>query len=373
MESERTWEVIGHTQWRYEIAQKLSAEFRGEAASNKLDTASILSLDGAPLPLPDADAVVTEQRVDVGGDLTWQPTPLIQLTAGMHFERSVVKAVSDDPQRHAYAFPKPVLRLVYQLDPRQEVRLRFERKVGQLEFSDFIAAAALDKGSVSTANAGISPQHDWIAELSYELRTRAGSAFVLTYGHSWLRDAVDWIPVPAQDGGPPTYDARGNIGSGREDKVTATADVPLSGVGVSHGQLKIAATVDETRVTDPITGRTRGSSDLKPFQMTVGFQQDVPRALMSWGISYASPWRTRTFRFNEIDLETAGSELDLYAEWHPRKGLSLRLDLTDVLRRRYGRVISVFNGVRTPDDLLYDDARGLRSGPAASLKIRKSF
>ena len=288
-EKDRTAELVGHTQWHYQLSPALSAEAIFEVASNRLDTSSLLNLDGSVLPVPDANAVVTERRVDAGGDVIWTPVPLIQVTAGLHVERSVVRAASDDPQRHVYAFPKPDLRLVFKIDRRQELRLRFEREVGQLAFADFIAAASLDKGSVSTANAGISPQHDWIAEITYELRTAGGSALVLTYGHSWLHDVIDWIPVGSANGGPATYDARGNIGSGQEDKVSLSASLPLDGVRIARGQLTLAGSEDRTRVADPIDGRERAISDLKPFQLTAGFQQDLPRLRTTWGMSYESP------------------------------------------------------------------------------------
>ena len=372
-ESDRTREAILRSKINYQVTRSLSAVASGELTSNRLNTTSALTYEGFPIPLPGSDAIITETRYDLGGDLTWKTTTSLQLAAGLHAERSQVRARSDEPQRHGYPFLKPVARLTYSPSKRSQVRLRVEREVGQLQFSDFIAAAALDRGAVSTSNAAISPQHQWVIEGAYDYRTSGGSAFSITYGHGWERDAVDWVPVPGVDGTAPTFDARANIGSARQDKAVFTANLPLKGVRIPGGQLDISATWTRLRVIDPITGTTRQASDLKPLLLTAKFQQDIPSRHLTWGAAYESPWRTRGFRYNEIDLERATSELDLFVDYHPRADISLRLDAKDVLRRDYGRNLTEYAGLRSPEALLYNDGRVLRSGPLVSLRVRKAF
>ena len=370
-ESDRTREAILRSKIIYQLAPSLSAETAAEIVSNRLNTKSALAFDGFPIRLPGSDAIVSETRYDVGAELTWRVVAPLQASAGVHLERSQVHSRSDQPQHHSYPFLRPVARLVYSPSTRNQVSLRIEREVGQLQFSDFIAAAALDRGTVSTSNAAISPQHQWVLEAAYVYRSAGGSAFSLTYGHSWVRDAVDWVPVGKSDGTAPSFDARSNIGNGREDKAVFTANLPLKGVGIAGGQLDLSGTWNRLRVVDPITRHLRQASDLKPFLLTAKIQQDIPSRYLTWGAAYESLWRKRSYRYNEVNLEQVRSGLDFFIDYHARADISFRLDAKDVLRRRYSRTLEGYSGLRSPAAYLYRDRRGLRSGPSVSLRARK--
>lgn len=372
-ERDRSEEEVLRSKAHRRLAKDLLLEGTLELAANRLTTDSSLTYEGARLPLPNAVASMHENRAEAGADLTWTPEPRLQVTAGMHAERSSVSVVADDAEKRVYSFVKPVLRASYAISPRQELRVRVEREVGQLAFSGFIAAAALDRGSISTSSSGISPQRDWVVEASYEGRTRLGSALTLTVARRWLRDVVDWLPVPDATGAAPTFDARGNIGDGDEERAVLSATLPLGGLGVRRAVLNVAATYDRAEVVDPVTLKRRDISDLKPFTFTMGLQQEVPSVHLSWGANLEGPWRTDSYRLTSSDRETASTELDLFADLHPRPHLSLRLDLKDLLRRRYGRVVSTFSGLRTAQAFLYADDRVLRSGPSVSIRLRRDL
>jgi len=370
-EHDRTSEALLRSQLRYRASSTLSAAFSVEGAYNMLDTTSLLAFDGFPIALPDGQARVSEARGDVGGHLTWQASPKLQIESGAHFEASQIRADTDERRQRTYTYPKPFVRLAWSPTQAQQIRLRIEREVGQLDFTNFIAAATLDKGSVSSGNATIRPNNDWVAEAAYEWRM-GGAAASLTYRHSWLRDAIDRVPVQPADGGAP-FDAPGNIGNGREDDLIGDLTLPLQSFGIPHADLKLDGTWRRSRVTDPTTGRERPISLQKPYEFTADFHQDLPRWKAAWGATLDAGWLTHTYLFDEVDFNRTSALLTLFADYNPRSNLSFHVEASDLLGRRYRRVIAFFGGVRGQSPLDYRDDRWLRLGPALMLKMRRAF
>ncbi|HWI85034.1 MAG TPA: TonB-dependent receptor plug domain-containing protein [Sphingomonas sp.] len=370
-ERDRTAEILGRTHLRYKANGRLSAAFSLEGAYNKLNTQSGLAFNDFAVSLPDAHARVSELRGDIGAEITWTASKALEIQAGSHFEVSQIRSVADSRQQRTYRYIKPRLRLTFSPTPRQQVRLRFEREVGQLDFTNFVAAATLDKGLVSSGNATIRPNNAWVAEAAYEWRSGSAAA-VLTYRHSWLRDAIDRVPVRAADGGA-TFDAPGNIGSGSEDDLIGNITMPLGAIGLHHAELKLDATWRHARVTDPTTGARRAISNQKPFEFTADFRQDLPRWKAAWGATLDLGWSKRTFQFNEVDVNRADALLTLFGDYNPRANLSFRLELSDALGRRYRRLIYYYGGLRGVSGLTYRDDRRLSLGPAISLRVRRAF
>lgn len=372
-ETDRTQEDVLRTKLHHRASKKLAIDLSVEAAANRLATASGITYNQLPVALPDAAATVTERRVEGGADLVWSPGPALELTGGLHAEVSSVTVRSDVTTRENFTFLKPVLRLSLVPAKRQQIRLRVEHEVRQLAFTDFIASASLDKGSLSTTSSVIAPQRDWVAEIAYELRTKGGTALTVTLDHLWLQDVVDWVPVFDSAGDAPSLDTRGNIGAGQENRVAITGTAPLGGLGIPRATATLSATYDRANVLDPVTGLPRQISDLKTFVLSASLQQDLPKQHITWGLSLNGPWRTTSYRFDTVDHERAGAEMGLFLDYHPRANLSIRIDVKDVTQRGYGRTIDTYSGLRTPDRFLYADDRSLRSGPSASISARKQF
>lgn len=370
-EHDRTSEALVRSQLRYMASSTLSAALSVEGAYNRLDTNSLLSFDAFPIALPDAQAHVTETRGEVGAQATWQASPKLQIESGAHFEASQIRADADRKQQRTYTYPKPFVRLAWSPTPAQQVRLRVEREVGQLDFTNFIAAATLDKGSVSSGNATIRPNNAWVAEAAYEWRL-GGTAASLTFRHSWLRDAIDRVPVQPADGGAP-FDAPGNIGNGHEDDLIGDVTLPLRSLGLAHAELKLDGTWRRSRVTDPTTGAQRQISLQKPYEFTADFHQDIPRWKAAWGMSFDAGWSTHTYLFDEVDLNRASALLTIFADYVPRPNLSFHVEASDVLGRRYRRVIDLYDELRGASPLDYRDDRSLRLGPAVTIKVRRAF
>ena len=370
-EHERSGEAVVRSRLRYVASPKLSAALTMEGAYNWLNTRSGVRFNEYVIPLPNGTAQVTEARGEIGAEAVWQAANAVTVEGGAHVELSRIRAVSDIRQSRQYIYPKPYLRLTLAPSARQQVRLRVAREVGQLDFTNFVAAASLDKGSVSSGNAAIRPNSAWIAEASYEWRS-GGAAVALTARHSWLKDVIDRVPVTPTGGGA-AFDAPGNIGSGREDDLIGDLTLPLGGLGVPHAELKLDATWRHARVTDPTTGDLRRISNQKPIEFAANFHQDLPRWKAAWGFKLDTGWKTWTYLFNEVDWNRTSASLTVFADYVPRPNLSFHLEMGQVFGQRYRRVIAFYDGLRGANPLDYRDDRRLRLGQILSLRVRRAF
>jgi len=370
-ERDRTGEAVVRSRLRYAASKALSAALTIEGAYNWLGTGSGLDFNETAIALPNGKAHVTETRGDVGVEVTWQASKAVALEGGVHVELSQIRAAADTKESRFYIYPKPFLRLTLAPTARQQLRLRIARDVGQLDFTNFVAAASLDRGSVASGNAAIRPNSAWIAEAAYEWRA-GDAAFALTARHSWLKDVIDRVPV-RQSGGGALFDAPGNIGSGREDDLIGDLTLPLGWLGLPHAQLKLDGTWRHARVTDPTTSEKRGISNQKPVEFSADFHQDLPRWKAAWGVKLDTGWRTWTYSFNEVDLNRTSGSLTILGDYVPRPSLSFHLEGGLILGQRYGRVIAFYDGLRGAGPLAYRDDRRLRLGPSLSLRVRRAF
>jgi hypothetical protein len=371
-EKDKTSEMLARTSIHARLDSAITLQLDGEISRNRLQARSALSIAGNSIALPNARATVVEVRQNMGGQIDWALSKPLSIELALHYERAAITADTGTLSARAYPYLRPRGQLALSLEGGHQLRLRVEREVGQLDFANFAAAAQLDKGIVAAGNVALRPQTSWIAEGRWEWHGATRTNLALTLRRAWLRDVVDRVPVRTTDGSV-TFDSPGNIGSGRQDIAIASATLPFTGFGLRGAELKLDGTARRSRVTDPTTGRQRGISGEKPYELTATFHQDLPRYKAAWALAADAGWRTRTYLFNEID--DAGQTLRLSAsiDWNPTPLWAVHAELADAWGRRDHRTISAFAGARDRYALLYRDRRSLSVGPAVLLRVRRKL
>jgi hypothetical protein len=244
-----------------------------------------------------------------------------------------------------------------------------EREVGQLDFTAFAANAALNSTGVTAGNPDLSPQRDWAFEVAYDRHFWTDGVVSLTLRHLALQDVVDRVPVFAPSG---VFDEPGNIGSGREDDIVASFNLPLQRLGIDGATLRGVGTWRFSKVKDPTTGAFREISVQHPLDAEIHFTQGFPKWNLSWGIDTYFAFLVRDFRFDEIDRTDNGTEITVYADYKPRPDLTLRLQ-TDLEQLAFDSSRQVFAGLRGTNPLSFTDLRRRRFGPIMFFRLRKTF
>ena len=377
-------ESVGRATFKLRQSPTLSFEASLEAALNRLDSVTSLTVNNRPVPVPAANVHVEEKRGELILRSTWQTTDRLTLEAGVRQERSEVTSDGDVVLENSLNFTKPRLAATWNPDPQDQVRLRVEREVGQLNFDDFVAGSGVaSTGTLTVGNPDLKPQQAWVLEAVFERRFWKAGSLVLTARHSELNDVVDRVPIFVN--GVAVADAPGNIGKGTRDEYQIGVTIPPERLGIPAAQFRGQATRRRARVTDPVTGlkrepsilRTGGNlrdpSVLSTVSWEAHFTQDLPALKSVWGLDVIGAYRESAYRLSEIETRKVSTTMLGFVEYKPRPDLTLRIEAQTFNQRNVKRIREVYIGSRANNVLDYTDVRDLEWGGSLFFRLRKSF
>jgi hypothetical protein len=323
-------ESIGRGILRYTASPTLSFEGGGEGAYNFRKQQIALTDGGAPVVLPAADVKVEETRGEAFLQGTWRPSAQFQLEAGVRVERSTITETGDEAKERSFVYPKPRLLATWSPTRNDQVRLRIEREIGQLDFQDFISNADLNSGVLTGGNSDLRPDKRWAYEIALEKRFWSSAAVVLTLRHEEITDVIDrlsfLVPVAGQPD-PVPVSGIGNIGPGTNDVVQLNLTLPLGRFGIKGGEFKVDALFQNAHVTDPETHEKRNISGQRPNDVKVNYRQDLPAWNISYGFTWYPGWSERRYMPDEIDALDLHQYWGSFIEYKPNARFTLRAEI----------------------------------------------
>ena len=349
---------------RHERSPALTIEAGAEIAYNMLDVNQAFTIGGVGVPLPSASVKVEETRGEAFSKATWRINPKLTLEGGVRLEASTISQSGDADQEKSFFFAKPRLLATWTPMTDNQLRFRFERELGQLDFGDFAASAELSDGTVFGGNVDLEPEQRWISELSYERRFWGEGVVSIGYRHDRIIDVIDRLPLP---GG---LSATGNIGDGTLDQLSLNVVVPLDKVGISGARFTFRNDWNKTSVTDPTTGEDRRISGVRPSQANVGFQQDITSWKTQWGINWLPRLGQATYDPDQTFAWRGADYLEAFVEYKPSPTLSLRAQLNlwdDFTQQR-----TVY-ATRNPRTVAFVEERSIDPRTFVSVRVRKTF
>ncbi|MGZ9099281.1 MAG: TonB-dependent receptor, partial [Brevundimonas sp.] len=350
---------------RFERSPALTFESGGEVAYNMLDTQQAFTVGGAPVPLPSASVLVEELRGELFGKGTWRVRPDLTLEGGLRLEGSTITQSGDADQEKSFFFAKPRFQATWTPMANNQVRFRFERELGQLDFGDFAASADLDDENVQGGNVDLEPEQRWITELTYERRFWGDGIVSIGLRHDEIIDAIDIIPL---DMG---LSAVGNIGDGTLDQLAVNILVPMDRFGFTGGRLGFRNTWNHTEVTDPTTGETRAISHLRPSQPVFTIAQDITSWKLQWGAAYIESLQQRSYDPDQTSGFSGSDYFEVWAEYKPTPTLSLRAQLNIWNDFEVERTVYADRSAARP--IAFVENRYIDPRTFVSLRLRKTF
>jgi outer membrane receptor protein involved in Fe transport len=294
----RTAESIARATLRWRPSDALTIEGGSEGAYNLLDGESTYHVNGTAVPLPSANVRVDEKRGEVFAQAMWTITPQWKLEAGARAEYSVISETGDSANSRTFFYPKPRVLVTWSPLKDTQVRLRYERVLGQLDFSNFVASSSLGSTGVAAGNPDLSPDRHSQYEISVEQHFWDKGAVVLTLTHDDVSGVMDYIPVMGSSG---LYDAPGNIGGGHKNLIDLEVTLPLDKLGLTNGLLKATQIWRLTGVRDPATGTTRAFSGIRPRVFQYTLTQDIDSLKSTWGVFFFTGWDERYYRPTQFE------------------------------------------------------------------------
>ena len=365
-------EVLGRLSWARTNLLGLSFELGSELAYNRLDNATSLFLIGGggartQIDLPIDEAVVDEVRTETYVNAGRQLSRSIRLDASVAYETSKLTVSGDASEKRSLRFLKPSLTLDWKPPGGWHAQLVARRTVAQLDFYDFIANAELSNSRINGGNADLQPQRAWELRGTLEHPLLGKGQAKLEAGYDRVAKLQD--RVLTDDG----FDAPGNLGTGTRKFVTLTIDAPLDTLGLRHFELRSNATLQTTRVRDPLSAQVRGWSGFRPdWEWQVELRRDAGK--WAFGTTVSDRARFTFYRTDEIDSNfNAKPFANAFAEYRPDPKTTVRLDLDNLLQTAGLRERLFFSPNRSaplPDTREFRDRN---SHITVALSLRRGF
>lgn len=333
-------ETIGRAEYKWKTGRS-DWQVSTEAAFNSLDNATRVftllptgSFD--EIPLPGGTARVQEDRYE--SIATWSrpfgKRLTIQVAAGG--ERSTITQTGVGGVSRTFWRPKGTATATFKFSDHTTLSLRLKRRVGQLNFFDFLANVDVKNGVANAGNADLRPPQSWELEGEATQKLGAfGSTTLRAYAHR-ITDIVDVVPIGS------TGESVGNLDQASIYGVETKSTFLLDAVGWKGAKIDLAAQFQNSRVDDPLTGLPRPISNTLVRNIEFDLRYDIPKSNWALGGGLYNFRDTGEVRLTEEGRFSEGPLFgNAFAEYKDFKGLTLRAQAGNLpnARQRWNRVV----------------------------------
>ena len=134
-------------------------------------------------------------------------------------------------------------------DVEWEYNFKLQRKVGQLNFFDFLASVDVENNNANGANPELVPPQSWLAQVEAIRSLGPYGKIKFNVEYEDITDYVEQIPLG------PLVEAPGNLpDAATRLQLTFDASLLLDGIGIPGGKLDTFITWRDTSMIDPLFG-----------------------------------------------------------------------------------------------------------------------
>lgn len=367
-----TGERIGRGEYRWAM---LGGDWQldAEAAFNRLDRSAQL-FDLSPtgefveLLFPNGTGGVTEDRYETILTHSRSLASDLTLQVGMGGEYSTIAQTGVNGLTRTFWRPKGSLNLAWRVEQGFDVSLEVARRVGQLDFGDFLATVSLNQDQQNAGNVELVPQQSWEARIDFTKSLgRWGSTELRIFAQE-IEDYIEFIPV---EGG---LETRGNIDSASIYGIRWNSTFQLAPIGFNGAQLEMTFEAEETSLTDPLTGESRSWGGHQDREVDINLRHDVPNSDWAWGVGMEYNHTLPYFRLGETGFNYEGPTYT-YAFLEHKDVFGMTANLT-VFNLTDGRAIQerfVYEGYRDRTPLLFRETQDLSVQPIFNFSLSGDF
>ena len=278
----------GKTDWQVSL----------EGALNYLDAESeLFALNGGnyqPVPVPGATSRVEEKRAQ--SILTYGRPLLTTLSiqASLGGEYSQLSQSGANGLTRTFIRPKGSVSLNWKASSNLTVSSKMQRKVGQLNFGDFLASIDVQNDNNNRNNPKLVPPQSWLWENEANLSLGKAGSIKFKLDGELISDLVDQVEVEG-------LEAVGNLpGKAKRLRGEINSSFVLDTIGFKGAKLDAVLALQTTNVRDALL-ITRPISNRGKFYWNLDFRHDIPGTPWAWGL------------FAENNGDTGFYRLDYYS------------------------------------------------------------
>ena len=368
----RSGERIGRAEYKWKMFGG-DWQLSGEAAFNRLhNVAGLAFLSPAgqfvAIPFPSGTGGVTEDRYESILSFGRSLTPKLSLQASVGGEYSKISQTGSNALSRSFVRPKGSLSLAWAPRADLDLSLKLTRRVGQLNFADFLADVNLSNNNVNSGNNELRPDQAWELEVEAAKNLGPWGSVTVSAFHHRITDYVTIVPLPG--GG----ESVGNIDEAEETGFALAATIRLEPIGFRGAKLDIDAQVRKSRLIDPVTAAIREFDRSQPRSFNIQFRHDVPDSDWAWGANFRTTDFNPYYRLAEVGLEyNLRNALGLFIENKDVFGLTVQARLNNILEENAALERTVFAGPRGSSPVLFSENRQREIGHIVNFTVRGNF
>ena len=362
LRSEYRWDMLGGN-WEVDL----------EAAYNRFEQSSqffnlLESGDFEEIPLPNATGEVEEDRYEmiISYGRTLAEGLTLQLAAGA--ENSTLIQTGPGGLTREFWRPKGSMSLAWTPQEGLDLSLNIARRVGQLSFGDFLASVSLALNNANAGNVQLKPTLTTESTLQIKKSWGDWGSSNLRLYRRWLDDYIDIIPI---DGG---GESRGNIPEADLYGFNLTSTVNLDPVGWEGFRVDLNMTWEDSNVEDPLTGEGRSFSNFYDERYDLSFRHDIPGTQWAYGLGAQYNHVEPSYRLSQVAREYEGPTYSYgFIEHKDFYGLTVNLQVFNLTDGRAVFYRTVYDGMRTEGNVLFNEFRDLSVQPIFRLQFTGNF
>jgi TonB-dependent receptor-like protein len=370
--SQRPLEVIGRAEYHWKTG-KNDWQVSFERAFNSLDQVGRLfdlEPDGTfvEVPFPSGTGKVEETRYEALATFSRPLTSKLDLQAAAGAETSTLGLAGGVEPPRKFFRPKGSLVLGWHPDKTWDISLKLRRRVGQIDFADFLSQAILTQNRTNAGNVNLVPPQSWEVETDFAHDLGRWGKTDLTLHYYDVSDIIDFIRI-GEDG-----QGVGNLPHADRLGFQSTSTILLDPLGWPGAKLDATLMAEWTRVRDPLTGRARPISGIQDGMGSLQLRDDIPHTPFAWSAYVQYRHFVSNYFLTEID-----QTLDLpwiagfYVEDKNVFGTTVRFTVDNIFNGRHLEFRKVFTGFRDRAPIAFIENHNELVGPIFTLSVKGNF
>jgi hypothetical protein len=368
-------EAIARAEYRWKSGRN-DWQFSLERAFNSLDQVGrFFQLNPqrvfVEVPLPGGTGKVTEVRYEALGSLSRPLASNLDLQVAAGAETSALDRVDDDEPARKFFRPKGSVTLAWRPSKGWDVSLKLRRRVGQIDFLDFLSQPVLSQDRENAGNPELVPPQSWEAETEIAKDLGRWGKTRLNLHYYRVEDIIDVIPIGANGQG------IGNLPRAIKYGAESTSTLLLDPLGWHGAKIDLNAGFEASSVKDPLTGQKRPISGNYDRWGSAQLRHDIPGTPFAWGAGVQYNHFAKNYFLTEVirtlDIPRAYS---LFVEDKNFLGLTVRASVFNIFAGRHGlhtvrRV--VYSGFRDRAPIAFFEKHDDLVGPLFDFTIKGTF
>ncbi len=369
-------EAIVRSEYSWSATQGRDWQLGLEGAFNFLDIQSSLLLFNPTnkefeqdLGLSGATSRVEEKRTEatLTHTRTLSPKWDVQMSAGVEY--SQISQSGDASLVRDFIRPKGFVSTTYSPNNSLDIRMKIEREVGQLNFSDFVSSIDLKDDDLGSAgNSNLVPEQSWLGEIEFDKDFGRGNTFRARFYGELISDIVDRIPIGVNG------DAVGNLDSAHKYGVDLSATIKGDKWGLEGTQLDLGLKLRQSSVEDPLLFFNRRLNRDEISNWSIGFQHDIPNSSWAYGGFMFYRVNAPSFRLSSIQQSSKPVPFTrLFLEHKDILGMKIQASINNIIQGKDNSVRQVFTDRRDIGVLDFTEDQSRLSTTSYRLEVSGSF